>query len=1176
MSLILFTALNLFSTLTAGALCLFVISISVMYGCSYMELHLWKLTRACFDIQSQYKYLHYPHFLVYFCFFFQIYLLHVFSYNYLLFLVLKMSSSLTAFHKTASGKPFSKDHESIFAMLILSLPLTSPHSSNSNATASQKRSKIPLFSSTKKPIPYSFLLHDALTCIQNMSVKIVTGSTKTTITCSVPESSACIFIQRFISARLLHCPSDRTASKCLSSSSSDFASFSKSFLLQPTAKGVYLLERYCRKNGIDLSPDSPALQLIQSTYNSMRSISFDRNPITDDLICNEAFVFLLFQRLMGPVPNVYSASNPPDKIPPLTTYSFDTHDLFGKHDLALYSPLDDSGKFSFKNNQNSISLQSPYAHRFFTHPDSEALTQYYVSSVGVRLFENKLFDVYVYDPSLPFDPVVADYFSSEPAVSHLYSQTTSSTGRAHNDSKPGCASTSSIIPNKIETVLVDYCFTGRTLWQWLLDCTDIIYQREAIHLANLFFKSGMLEPIYAVGSMCVPGDERIKIAKDAFYRLSKVGKQVAAWPQYEFEEEQFAQKEFNQSKDTFASTTETSKHSKDFEKEVKKKKNMFDMLSASIKGMVKHHSSHSQNQLPSQPFNASSDTIQSSSNSDTDSSKSLGLPKTVEVDEFSPWNVSFPSAPLTPSQPFGETGNQENHLKETKDAGQTKHDSELEVSVTHNEEISGTELKEQNLETFSKLQLTEPDHLIQKSLGLKKKSTQSINISNSAILYKRHKLSNSVVSLPNISVIQKQSDYSVSGNFLISNKSKQILSDSKKSDGTGVEDSLCNSTNHSSTNLSCCVINTNVLTIAADSNGSETPNKLTLYKIVQDAALRFLFREFLLQQHCEENLQFYSDLSRFLVDFDQLEVHLSSLKKESEKQLGVTGCDEPKRLERVRMPNDDFSSKASISQNTNFTKRSASTLFPRPIKRSQSPTHSLEPFRSCNAEFPLSADSDLLRPGNVSSSAALCSGKSPTLDQLKSFPDTQDSQRYGPTTKKGKRAVSSSLPVSPPNSSPSSSSTGSVSPVIVPSPNIPSPTTLPPEVHQLYQTCLNSLYIMYHRYLALQAPCELNIDSTLRHKLVETMTSHINVLHVPSQFLFPAPANIPKNTNHSAFTYFSSHKSLTQNIKVLREMAALLTAAQSHVFKTMENDSLPKFIESSVFRNGMSVIDSLV
>lgn len=1089
-----------------------------------------------------------------------------------------MSSSLTAFHKTASGKPFSKDHESIFAMLILSLPLTPPHSSNSNATASQKRSKIPLFSSTKKPIPYSFLLIEALTCIQNMSVRIMTGSTKTTITCSVPESSACIFIQRFISARLLHCPSDRTASRCLSSSSPNFSSFSKSFLLQPTAKGVYLLERYCRKNGIDLSPDSPALQLIQSPYNSMRSISFDRNPITDDLICNEAFVFLLFQRLMGPVPNVYSASNPPDKIPPLTTYSFDTHDLFGKHDLALYSPIDESGKFSFKNNQNSSSLQSPYVHRFFTHPDSEALTQYYVSSVGVRLFENKLFDVYVYDPSLSFDPVVADYFSSEPAVSHSYSKTTSSTGRVNNDSNPDRASTPRIIPNKIETILVDYCFTGRTLWQWLLDCTDIIYQREAIHLANLFFKSGMLEPIYAVGSMCIPGDERIKIAKDAFYRLSKVGKQVAAWPQYEFEEEQFAQKDFNQSKDTFTSTTETSKHSKDYEREVKKKKNVFDMLSASIKGIVKHHSSHSQNQLPSQPFNTSSDTIQSSSNSDNYSSKSLGLPKTVEVDEFSPWHISFPSAPLTPSQPFGETGNQEKLVKETKDSGQIKQASALEVSVTHSEEISSAELKEKNLETFSKLRLTEPDigHISHKSLGLKKKSTQSMNISNSAILYKRHKLSNSVVSLPNISVIQKQSDYSVSGNFLISNKSEQIFFDSKKSDGVGVDDSRCNSTNHSSTNLSCCVINTNALTVATDRNGPETPSKLTLYKIVQDAALLFLFREFLLQQHCEENLQFYSDLSRFLVDFDQLEVHLGSLKKESKKQLGVTNYEEPKRLERVREPNSDISSRASVSQNTNFTKRSASTLSPGPIKRSQSPTHSLEPCWSCSAEFPLSTDSDHLRPGNVSSSSGFCSGKSSTLDQLKSCPDTQDSQRYEPTTKKGKSAVSSSLPVSPPSSSPSLSSTGSVSPVIIPSPNIPSPTTLPPEVHQLYQTCLNSLYIMYHRYLALQAPCELNIDSTLRHKLVETMTSHINVQHVPSQFLFPAPANIPKNTNHSAFTFFSSHKSLTQNIKVLREMAALLTAAQSHVFKTMENDLLPKFIESSVFRNGMSVIDSLV
>ena len=64
--------------------------------------------------------------------------------------------------------------------------------------------------------------------------------------------------------------------------------------------------------------------------------------------------------------------------------------------------------------------------------------------------------------------------------------------------------------------------------------------------------------------------------------------------------------------------------------------------------------------------------------------------------------------------------------------------------------------------------------------------------------------------------------------------------------------------------------------VTRDSN----TNRMTI--IIRDPALRLLFREFLQEIHCEENLTFYLEVKRFLVDY------------------GVAKRSQPARLDLIR------------------------------------------------------------------------------------------------------------------------------------------------------------------------------------------------------------------------------------------------------------------------------------
>lgn len=338
--------------------------------------------------------------------------------------------------RTPSGKLYARDFESFYAMLIFSLELSETPKKNGFLA---------------KSYPFCFTLAEAEVAMRVMTITVQRDSTITTIVCKIPENRVIDFLNRFMHARLLHCPSVRTQD-----------TITKSILIQPTSKGIFLLGRYCARTGIK---NEFVTKLLLSPYNSMRCITLERNTLTDVVLTSGSFTVMIFQRFLGKEPNVYDPSNPPDLIP-----NNNIHSLYREtSDIEFYHPID-SGMMS-----KSV---SPYFHRYFTHPDSSSITQYYVSYKGVRVFKNKQF-------------------------------------------------TNSVTRRGISSQKHDFVFTGKAIWQWFMECTDLVYAGEAIELPNMFLKSGLIEPILDASSMGTY--DCLVVSPEAFYKVSSKGQSYCLW-----------------------------------------------------------------------------------------------------------------------------------------------------------------------------------------------------------------------------------------------------------------------------------------------------------------------------------------------------------------------------------------------------------------------------------------------------------------------------------------------------------------------------------------------------------------------------------------------------------------------------------------------------------------------
>lgn len=326
----------------------------------------------------------------------------------------------------------------------------------------------PLFNSVfTKKYPYSFSIEYAVSKMESLHLKAESNTTCINVSYSIKETLARFLLATFMDAHLLHTPADRTRIQP-----------KEKVLLQPTPKGVAILTKYAKDIGLKRIP-----KILYSSLNTISIFSFERSSITDSLIHSDKLLHVLLIRMMGEKPNIWSPNSEMDKIPSLA------------HLLEYNTDI-----FSFENNFNFVLPQkdvkttkeeiipwldqipehvlndeervSPLFHRFFTNPDSDSHIQYYTSDTGLRLFFKK-------------------------------------------NSKAN------------EKLMIEYSFTSKALWQWIMDCTDIAYPKEAISLCALFLKAGLLLPILSKSSRLHMS--KFCISRSSYFTLSKSGRAIIDW-----------------------------------------------------------------------------------------------------------------------------------------------------------------------------------------------------------------------------------------------------------------------------------------------------------------------------------------------------------------------------------------------------------------------------------------------------------------------------------------------------------------------------------------------------------------------------------------------------------------------------------------------------------------------
>lgn len=329
---------------------------------------------------------------------------------------------------------------------------------------SGKKSKKWLPSFPKTTYRFAFSVEEAMERMRNLELQVDIGTTCVNISYKIHAELAFHLLEIFMTAKLLHTPADRTRT-----------SPKEKVLLQPTPKGVSVLQKYVRDIGLKEIP-----KLLLSDFNSMDLFIFERNPANDSIIHSDSLVRLLFTKLMGPSPNVWSPTKPQDKVASLSKLLEYNNDVFS-FESVKYRPFQSKTSFEgIEGDQSDVETESsfkdenrasPFFHKFFTNPDSDSHIQYYVSDGGLRVFKSKVFGQ--------------------------------------------------------KKTLIDFCFTTKAFWQWIMDCTDVMYPKEAVSVAALFLKAGLIVPI-----LLPPSEncrKRFHVSRSSFYTLSQRGWECIQW-----------------------------------------------------------------------------------------------------------------------------------------------------------------------------------------------------------------------------------------------------------------------------------------------------------------------------------------------------------------------------------------------------------------------------------------------------------------------------------------------------------------------------------------------------------------------------------------------------------------------------------------------------------------------
>lgn len=331
---------------------------------------------------------------------------------------------------------------------------------------------IPKKSLFTKSIPYSFTKEKCSKVMENLKINISLSSTTSSTSYKFKAKLAANILRKFFDAKLLHCPNDRTLHLPTDQS-----------LLQPTAKGLAIVSSFCES--VSLHPI-----ILSSPYNSMDLIILDRDPYTDNIVYSTYLVILIFQKMLGGSQNIWNSFNDPDKIPLKVSENDSEDKVKGSNSLGIGEAsfsLDEAGRFSNSSPFAAVALNqsistptiitssSPYHHRYFTNPDLDSHMQYYISTLGIRFQKS-------------------------------YSFTTN------------------------QVTSISNCLTGKSICQWLFDCTNMLHINQAIEFANLFLRLKLIEPVLLPPSKS--NFDRFSNKDGFYYTLTNLGKKISNWERY--------------------------------------------------------------------------------------------------------------------------------------------------------------------------------------------------------------------------------------------------------------------------------------------------------------------------------------------------------------------------------------------------------------------------------------------------------------------------------------------------------------------------------------------------------------------------------------------------------------------------------------------------------------------
>lgn len=339
--------------------------------------------------------------------------------------------------RTSSLELSEKNQIEIFSVLIILLGLE-------ELTQKSKH----FFS---KPYPYSFGVCHAIEVMQLLKLAIELSIGTSTISYAVKPDLAFSLLRKYFAAHIIHCPVSRTD-----------RILTESMNIQITPKGTALVYNFCKSIGLGPEKMPP---IVKSHFNSVHLFSFERSPSRSKVLYSEYLIHILLTKMMGPAPNVWS----PRLAPPIVKNMFNDDKLnFTLSTLSITSQ--DLIQQLEESSTNSKLPVSPFHHKYFTNPESDAHIQYYESFTGVRVYHNKVF-------------------------------------KTEN-----------------RELTIEYAFTGKSITQWLLDCTMLSCVAEALEIGNLLLRYNLLVPI----TLQFPS-RKFSSHKEAYYILSEKGEQACQW-----------------------------------------------------------------------------------------------------------------------------------------------------------------------------------------------------------------------------------------------------------------------------------------------------------------------------------------------------------------------------------------------------------------------------------------------------------------------------------------------------------------------------------------------------------------------------------------------------------------------------------------------------------------------